>query len=71
MFGVLVTTSYLDLQAYQELREDGHPIVVVSGRDIVEILRANDLGTVEHVLAWLTASFQPGSQASTTKKGKP
>ena len=24
-FGVLVTTSHLDSQAYQEIREDGHP----------------------------------------------
>ena len=39
MFGVLVTTSYLHPQAYQELKADGHPIVVMSARDIVETLR--------------------------------
>ncbi len=38
MFGVLVTTSYLQEQAYQELKADGHPIVVIAARDIVEIL---------------------------------
>lgn len=37
-FGILVTTSYLDRQAYAELKEDGHPIIVLSGRDIVELL---------------------------------
>lgn len=37
-FGVLVTTSHLDRQAYAELKEDGHPIIVLSGRDIAEIL---------------------------------
>jgi hypothetical protein len=29
-FGVLVTTSWVDLQAYKEIKEDEHPIVVVS-----------------------------------------
>ncbi len=37
-FGVLVTTSQLAEQAYQEIREDGHPIVVIAGGDIVEVL---------------------------------
>lgn len=37
-FGILVTTSYLDRQAYAELKEDSHPIIVLSGRDIVELL---------------------------------
>ena len=38
-FGVLVTTSHLDSQAYKEIREDGHPVIVFAGRDIVEILK--------------------------------
>ncbi len=33
-----MTTSYLAEQAYQEIREDGHPIVVIAGGDIVEVL---------------------------------
>lgn len=37
-FGVLVTTSYLHSQAYREVKEDGHPIVVISAKDIVDIL---------------------------------
>lgn len=36
-FGILVTASYLADQAYQEIREDGHPIVVIAGNDVVEI----------------------------------
>jgi hypothetical protein len=40
MFGVFVTTSYLNSQAYEEVRlEDRHPIVVLCGKDIVEIMR--------------------------------
>ena len=37
-FGVMVTTSYVVKQAYQEVIEDGHPILVLSGKNIVEIL---------------------------------
>ena len=44
MFRVLVTTSYLNAQAYAEFKSDGHPIVVISGRDIVEILRSHGYG---------------------------
>jgi Restriction endonuclease len=42
-FGVLVTTSYLDAQAYREIREDGHPVVVLAGRDVIERLKARGL----------------------------
>jgi len=38
-FGVLVTTSYVDMQAYQEVIEDQHPILIVSKTDIAAILR--------------------------------
>ena len=56
-FGVLVTTSFVDLQAYKELREDGHPVVIISARDIVEILANHGLGTVAEVGDWLTREF--------------
>lgn len=46
-FGVLVTTSYVHSQAYQKIREDGHPVVILAGRDIVEILQAQGLNTTE------------------------
>lgn len=38
-FGVLVTTSHLDAQAYREIRDDGHPVVVLAGRDVVDMLK--------------------------------
>ena len=44
-FGVLVTTSHLDKQAYREIREDGHPVVVLAGRDIADILKKSGLDT--------------------------
>jgi hypothetical protein len=37
-FGVLVTTSVVAKQAYEEVREDGHPIIILCGKDITEIL---------------------------------
>lgn len=33
-FGVLVTTSHVDAQAYREIRDDGHPVVILAGRDV-------------------------------------
>lgn len=38
-FGVLVTTAHVNRQAYSEIRVDEHPVVIISGADIVEILR--------------------------------
>lgn len=37
-FGVLVTTSVISKQAYHEVRQDEHPIVFITGKDIVDIL---------------------------------
>ena len=56
-YGVLVTTSYLGSQPYQELREDGHPVVVVSGRDIVEVMRAKGISNAVEVRSWLEREF--------------
>lgn len=56
-FGVFVTTSYVGRQAYEELRGDGHPVVVVCGRDIAEILKGSGHGTVDAVQAWLRDRF--------------
>jgi hypothetical protein len=37
-FGILVTTSVIARQAYEEVRSDRHPIVFICGRDIADIL---------------------------------
>ncbi|MET8644512.1 restriction endonuclease [Streptomyces sp. NPDC004675] len=52
-FGVLVTTSYFHKQVQEEVEEDAHPIVMISGRDIVEILRSEGRITVDAVRRWL------------------
>lgn len=42
-FGVMVTTSYVDNQAYSEVVEDDHPILIVTATDIAEILRSSQI----------------------------
>jgi hypothetical protein len=56
-FGVLVTTSVVARQAYEEVREDRHPIIFICGRDIAEILLRNGYSTAERVDALLTSEF--------------
>lgn len=49
-FGVLVTTSVVARQAYEEVRTDRHPIIFISGGDIAEILIRNGYTEPEEVL---------------------
>jgi hypothetical protein len=58
-FGVLVTTSHLDAQAYTEIREDGHPVIVLAGRDIVDMLKAQGLNTSAQLQQYLTEHHPP------------
>lgn len=48
-FGILVTTSYVAEQAYKEIRDDKHPIVIIAGGDIIRILVANGINALESV----------------------
>lgn len=61
-FGVIVTTSCVDLQAYKEIKEDQHPIVVIAARDIVELLRRNGRGSTNVVRTWLNEQFPLNDQ---------
>ena len=58
-FGILVTTTYLDTQAYREIVEDGHPVIVVCAQDIVGLLSEAGYSTPEQVNLWLDA-VDPG-----------
>ncbi len=64
-FGVLVTTSFVDLQAYREIKEDQHPIVIVSAIDIVSILREHGYSTPTSVAQWLQTEFPRVPNAET------
>lgn len=52
-FGVFVTTSYLAKQAYTEIREDKHPVVVVTGADIIRILQRHGVTNKLSLHKWL------------------
>jgi hypothetical protein len=56
-FGVLVTTSYVSKQAYVEIREDEHPVVIMSGIDIVNVLRAHGHWNHQSLVEWLSQDF--------------
>ena len=60
-FGVMLTTSYVHKQAYKEVLEDGHPILIVSASDIAQILRRNSImsGDIDE---WLTSLDQADSR---------
>jgi hypothetical protein len=64
-FGVLITTSVVDKQAYQEIREDGHPVVIIAGIDLVARLGMQGLQTQQQVAAYLQVNYASG--ASTTE----
>lgn len=59
-FGVFVTTSHIDKQAYEEVRVDQHPIIFITGADIVQFLGARGLRTVPEVQGHLDARY-PGA----------
>lgn len=51
-FGIMLTTSYVDTQAYSEVVEDGHPILIVTASDIAAVLRKNALDP-SNIEEWL------------------
>lgn len=54
-FGVLVTTSFVADQAYSEIKEDEHPIIVICASDIVRLLRNAGIATETDLKTWLAA----------------
>jgi len=53
-FGILVTTAHIGAQPYREVREDGHPIIFLTGRDLVEILKRMGLNSRSSLQTYLT-----------------
>ncbi len=52
-FGILVTTSYIGAQAYREIREDKHPVILLCGRDLAKLLIDKGYSSVDTVTQWL------------------
>jgi|JI10StandDraft_1071094.scaffolds.fasta_scaffold19851_2 hypothetical protein len=65
-FGVMVTTSVVARQAYEEVREDRHPIIFFSGGDIANILTSNGYSSPSMVDAWLKREFPIGGSTSSS-----
>jgi hypothetical protein len=54
----MFTTSYVATQAYQEIIEDGHPIVIINGRNIIEYIYDElEIRSVERLEAWLNLNY--------------
>jgi hypothetical protein len=53
-FGILVTTSFVASQAYQEIKEDRHPIVIISAIDIVKLLIRHGVRGLPELDVWLS-----------------
>lgn len=56
-FGILVTTSYLHEQAYKEIKEDAHPIVIIAALDIIDILAKHGVMSSRDLRDWLACYF--------------
>jgi hypothetical protein len=56
-FGVMVTTSVIAKQAYDEVREDNHPIIFISGGDIINVLIEKGINTKQTLIEYLNNSY--------------
>ena len=57
-FGIMFTTSYVANQAYEEILTDGHPIVIINGKNIIDYLFDEfELKTLEKLIQWLESNY--------------
>lgn len=56
-FGILVTTSYVNEQAYKEIKDDKHPILILAAIDIVAILRRAGIRDSDAASTWVMNNF--------------
>lgn len=62
-FGVFVTTAFVHKQAYEEVREDRHPVVFLSGRDIASVLKRMGMADAEAVASYLIEKYPVSASA--------
>lgn len=65
-FGILVTTSYVNAQAYKEIQEDEHPVLIISGSDIVATLKQAGMRDHAAVEDWIIARFSNPAKRTLT-----
>jgi hypothetical protein len=57
-FGIMITTSYIAEQAYKEVIEDGHPIVFINGKNIIDYLfNECEIRSPESLTKWLDLNY--------------
>ena len=56
-FGILITTSVVSKQAYKEVRQDQHPIVIISGGDIASALINAGINTVDRLKIFIESLY--------------
>lgn len=57
-FGILFTTSYVANQAYKEIIEDGHPIAIINGKNIVDYLfNEMEIYDIDSLKKWLIKNY--------------
>ena len=61
-FGILVTTSAVSKQAYEEVRSDNHPIIFLSGKDIINIFLEKGINNIKTLDQYLTENYKKSSK---------
>ena len=56
-FGIIITTSYIAAQAYKEIIEDGHPVLVIAAKDIARIMLDAGISGAGEMKKWLEGKF--------------
>lgn len=57
-FGVLITTSYVCEQAYKEVLEDGHPVVFITGKNIIDYIYDElEIRSLNQLKNWLNNNY--------------
>lgn len=56
-FGVFVTTGFIGGQAYHEVREDGHYVIFLSGRDIADFIKGRGIIDQQALETYLENEF--------------
>ena len=63
----MLTTSYVDTQAYKEVVEDGHPILILTATDIATALRRSAI-TTSNIDDWLESLTESDRRISVYAK---
>lgn len=57
-FGILFTTSFIAKQAYEEILQDEHPIVLITGNDIINyLIGIADINSLNEFELWLKVGY--------------